>query len=168
MGHPIVTAALDGWELFAMLVPGDVMAAVEELLADPTPLVTALSECTPTLCHGDLATVNLASEDDRSRTLIDWGQAVAAPGEFDVTRMVAGCAPMLGLPRETFLEEYRRAAPRSSARALRLSLLAGLLWLGWNKALDATRHPDEAKRAQEREDLAWWVEHGREALYAGL
>ena len=167
-GHPIVAAALDGWGLFASLVPGDVAAAVEALLEDPAPLVTALSECTPTLCHGDLATVNLAWEVDGGLTLIDWGQAVAAPGELDVTRMLAGCAPVLGLAREAFLDEYRRAAPDSSARAMRLSLLAGLLWLGWNKALDATRHPDEAKRAREREDLAWWVEHGREALDAGL
>jgi thiamine kinase-like enzyme len=168
MGHPIVAAALDGWGLFASLVPSDVAAAVEALLDEPTPLVTALSECTPTLCHGDLATVNLAWEDDGCLTLIDWGQAVAAPGEFDITRLVAGCAPVLGVGREAFLDEYRRAAQGSTARAMRLSLLAGLLWLGWNKALDASRHPDEAKRAREQEDLAWWVEKGREALDAGL
>lgn len=168
MGHPIVTAALDGWGLFATVVPGDVADAVEELLDKPDPLVAALSECTPTLCHGDLATVNLAWEDDGVPTLIDWGQATAAPGELDITRLLAGCAPVLGLDREAFLDEYRLAAPASSARAMRLSLLAGLLWLGWNKALDASRHPDEAKRARERDDLAWWVQKGREALNAGL
>jgi hypothetical protein len=168
IGHPIVAAALDGWGLFAWPVPGDVADAVEALLDRPDPLVTALSECTPTLCHGDLATVNLAWEDDGGLTLIDWGQAVAAPGEFDITRLLAGCAPVLGLAREAFLDEYRLAAPGFSARAMRLSLLAGLLWLGWNKALDASRHPTEAKRAQERDDLAWWVQKGREALHAGL
>ncbi len=166
-GHPIVAAALEGWELFGSLVPDEVGDAVLGLLADPADLLEALGECTTTLCHGDLSTVNLAREDDGTLTLIDWGQAVAAPGELDVTRLLAGSAPALGLPREAFLEEYRRAAPHSSARGMRLSLLAGLLWLGWNKALDAARHADPDTRAHEQQDLAWWVERGREALEAG-
>ena len=32
---------------------------------------------------------------------------------------------------------------------MRLALLAGLVWLGWNKALDAAEHPDLAIRERE-------------------
>jgi hypothetical protein len=51
---------------------------------------------------------------------------------------------------------------------MQLALLAALVWLGWNKALDAAEHPDPAKRRQETEDLAWWVDRGRATLAAGL
>ncbi len=162
-GHRLVAAALDGWELFADQVSADVAIGVRTLLEDPTPLTDALAQCEPTLCHGDLATVNFAWEDG-VLTLIDWGQAVAAPGELDITRLLAGCAPALGLSREDFLQEYDNAYPASSAHALRLALLGGLLWLGWDKALGAEKHPDPARRALERADLAWWVEHSRPAL----
>ncbi len=162
-GHRLVTAALEGWSTFAEVVPDDVVGAVGVLLADPAPLVEALEQCTCTLCHGDLATVNFAWEDE-GLTLIDWGQAVAAPGELDITRLLAGCAPALGLTREDFLEEYRRCYPAFSEHALRLSLLAGLLWLGWDKARGVRQHPDPARRASEQADLDWWVERSRPAL----
>jgi len=48
-----------------------------------------------------------------------------------------------------------------------LALLAGLMWLGWNKALDAAEHPDPAKRERERRDLEWWVRKARTALECG-
>jgi hypothetical protein len=51
---------------------------------------------------------------------------------------------------------------------MRLALLAALVWLGWNKALDAAEHPDPAKRERERADLDWWVAQGRRTLAAGL
>jgi hypothetical protein len=51
---------------------------------------------------------------------------------------------------------------------MRLSLMLGLVWLGWNKALDAAEHPDPATRAREREDLDWWVAQARTTLEAGV
>ena len=52
--------------------------------------------------------------------------------------------------------------------AMRLALLSALVWLGWNKALDAAEHPDPAKRERERDDLRWWVEQARTTISEGL
>jgi len=46
--------------------------------------------------------------------------------------------------------------------------IAGLVELGWNKALDAVEHRDPAIRAREVDDLAWWVHEARTTLDAGL
>jgi hypothetical protein len=43
-----------------------------------------------------------------------------------------------------------------------------LLELGWNKALDATEHPDPAKRSTERADLDFWVSRAIDALERGV
>lgn len=60
------------------------------------------------------------------------------------------------------------AGPECDETAMRLALLGGLVWLGWNKALDAAEHPDPIMRDREAADLAWWVGQGRVALDAGL
>ena len=52
--------------------------------------------------------------------------------------------------------------------AMRLALLSGLVWLGWNKALGVALHDDPEKRERERDDLAWWVSQARTTLRAGL
>jgi hypothetical protein len=49
-----------------------------------------------------------------------------------------------------------------------LALLAGLLWLGWNKALDAYEHSDSVVRRRERDDLGWWVSKARATLATGV
>jgi hypothetical protein len=73
------------------------------------------------------------------------------------------------LGREEILAAYRDAAgPAYDARSERLSLLAGTLWLGWNKALDAAEHPDPEIRVRERADLDWWVRQSRTALEEGV
>jgi len=51
---------------------------------------------------------------------------------------------------------------------MRLSLLSALVWLGWNKVLDAAEHPDVVVRAREQQDLNWWVRQARVTLDAGL
>ena len=50
---------------------------------------------------------------------------------------------------------------------MRLALLSGLMWLGWDKALDAAEHPDVAIRTREQEDLDWWVTQARRTLEGG-
>ncbi len=50
---------------------------------------------------------------------------------------------------------------------MRLALLAGLVWLGWNKALDAVEHQDPATRERERADLEWWIGQARTTLEMG-
>lgn len=51
---------------------------------------------------------------------------------------------------------------------MRLGLLAGISWLGWNKALDIVEHPDPAVREHERTALPWWLRQAELALETGL
>jgi hypothetical protein len=157
-----------GWEHFGSLVPADTAARVLALANDPTPLGTALRARPTTLVHGDLSTVNLAIEGD-TLVLLDWGLAAVGPGALDIARFIAGCSSVVDVSREQMIADYREAVgPAYDEVAMQLALLAGLVWLGWNKALDAAEHPDPAVREREAGDLAWWVAHGRAALDAGL
>ncbi|HET7689642.1 MAG TPA: hypothetical protein VFK41_04655 [Nocardioidaceae bacterium] len=163
-GLSLVDYALRGWELWADLVPGEVGQRVLTLAQDTAPLSAALTACTPTFIHGDLAGVNLAFEDD-ALTLIDWGLAAAAPGAVDIGRFLVGCAHTLDVSPDDFLAMYRHhAADLYDDRATRLGLLSGLVWLGWNKSLDIGDHPDAAVRERERNGLAWWLARAAEGL----
>ena len=167
-GVELMQLVLRGWELFVEQAPADVAGAVLTLLDDVTPLRLALQTGPVTMTHGDLATVNMAIEGD-TLVLIDWAMPTAAPGSLDVARFIAGCASVVDASREDVIAAYRDAAgPAYDERAMRLSLLAGLMWLGWNKALDAVEHPDPQIRARERADLDWWVDRARDALETGV
>jgi thiamine kinase-like enzyme len=167
-GNELAQVALRGWELFQEQVDDEVAEPVMGLLADADPLAEALLRGPMTFLHGDLATVNMAIEDD-DLVLLDWALATAGPGALDVTRFVAGCSSVVGLEREELLATYEQAAgPAYDATSMHAALFAGLTWLGWNKALDAAEHPDPAKREREAADLAWWVERARAALEQGV
>lgn len=160
--------AIRGWQLFEQQVPSDVAGPVLELLARPGPLVSALRSCPCTLVHGDFAVVNLAIEPG-VLVLLDWSMSTHAPGAVDVARFIAGCASVVDLSREEIIAAYADAAGSAFHEpSMRLALLAGTIWLGWNKALDAQEHPDAAIRDREREDLDWWVTQARTTLRSGL
>jgi len=163
-GNALVDYALRGWELWADLVPGEVGERVLALAQDTSPLTAALARHTSTLVHGDLSTVNVAFEDGRL-TLIDWGLSAAAPGALDIGRFLVGCAHTLDVGRDEFLARYRHhAAEVYDEEATRLGLLAGLVWLGWNKTLDIGESPDESVRDRERAALTWWLDRAAEGL----
>jgi hypothetical protein len=167
--NPLPGLVLRGWDAFADLAPTDVADAVAAILADVHVYAAALLAAGPaTLVHGDLATVNMAFEDD-DLVLLDWAMPVVAPGSLDVARFIAGCSSVVGLSREETIAAYREAAgPAYDDAAMRLALLLGLVWLGWNKALDAVEHPDPVTRARERDDLDWWVAQARTTLESGV
>ena len=163
-GEELVDYALRGWEHWAEIVPGELGERVLALAKDTSPLVAALEARPPTFVHGDLATVNLALEGDRL-VLIDWGMSSAAPGAVDIGRFLAGCAHMLNVSSDDFLGMYRgEAADVYDEKATRLGLLGGLVWLGWNKALDIAEHPDREVRDRERASLEWWLARAAEGL----
>jgi thiamine kinase-like enzyme len=167
-GNELARAALRGWELFQEQVAADVAEPVMRLLADARGLAEPLLRGPMTLLHGDLATVNMALEGD-DLVLLDWTLATAGPGALDLARFVAGCSSVVALERDELLATYEQAAgPAYDATSTHAALLAGLTWLGWNKALDAAEHPDPAKREREAADLAWWVERARTALEQGV
>jgi hypothetical protein len=163
-GEQLVDLALRGWECWPEVARGEVPDAVLALAQDPSPLVRALGQWPATLLHGDLATVNMAFAGERL-TLIDWGMAFAAPGAVDIGRFLAGCGHLLDVTPDDFLESYRSAAGDGHDEdALTLGLLAGLVWLGWNKALDISEHPDPHVRERERNALPWWLAHAETGL----
>ena len=166
-GNELMALACRGWEIFAETVPADVADPVLGLLDDVRPLADALGRGPVTLAHGDVATVNMAFEGD-DLVLLDWSMPSAAPGALDLARFIAGCASVVAPTREELLAAYRRAAgPAVDEGSVRLALLSGLVWLGWNKALDAAEHPDPAIRQREKADLDWWVRAARTTLESG-
>jgi thiamine kinase-like enzyme len=167
-GNELCVAARRGWDIFFHTAPYDVAGPVRVLLDDPERLAAAMAEGPLTLCHGDLATVNMAFVPDRL-VLLDWAMPTVAPGALDIARFVAGCSSVVEPSREEVLAAYARAAgPAYDERSMRLALLAGLVWLGWNKALDAAEHPDPAIREREAQDLDWWVHEARTTLESGV
>ncbi len=164
----LVGYALRGWEVWADLITDEVGERVLALAQDSSPLSRALQARPMTMIHGDLATVNMAFDGDHL-TLIDWGMATAAPGAVDIGRFLAGCAHVLDVDPGTFVAMYREeAAEVYDEEATRLGLLSGLVWLGWNKALDIVEHPDEAIREREKAALPWWLHRAREALMTDM
>jgi len=169
-GNRLCAAALRGWEYFADpgLVPSDVADVVLGLLADVGPLAAALSARPVTLVHGDLATVNMAFEGD-DLVLLDWAMPTAAPAALDVARFLVGCAHVVEPDRDGILALHREAAGAAyDEEALRLALLSAVVWLGWNKTLDIVESKDEAVRARETTDLAWWVREVRKTMESGV
>lgn len=155
--NPLPALVLRGWERFANLVPRITAGQVMGLLDDPSPLVARLARHEHTLIHGDLWLVNLAFQPGQV-VLLDWGLATWAPPAVEFASFLAGNASQIDASHEEIIEDFEAAAGHwADDDAVRLGLVAGLLELGWNKALDATEHPDSGKRAEERAALDWWL-----------
>ena len=168
-GDELFAAAVRGWDYFAdrALVPPDVSDLVFRLCDDARPLVDGLAAGPVTLAHGDLATVNMAIEDDRL-VLLDWAMPLAAPGAIDIARLLIGCAHVVDVHPDEVVARYRRAAGAAyDDRSMQLALLSALCWLGWNKTLDIVESPDEAVRERERTSLDWWIAQARKAVDEG-
>ena len=164
--HPLIDAALTGWERFAELVPSDVAAAVSAVHNDPGSLAGALCARRTTLVHGDLWLVN-AAFDGPDVVLLDWALATVAPGAFDFATFLMG-ASAVAVDRDDLLDDIRVAqGDQYDETALRLALLAAVADLGWNKALDATSD-DESLRRRETAELDWWTTQARRTLDLGL
>ena len=170
-GEALVDYALRGWECWPEVAPGEVGERVLAIAQDTTPLRKACESLPTTLLHGDLATVNMAFEADRPGclTLIDWGLAAAGPAELDIGRLLAGCGHLFDAGLDDVVGLQREAAGAAyDEAALRLGLLGGITWLGWNKALDIVEHPDPAVRERERAALGWWLQQAELAFETGL
>lgn len=161
--YPLAGAVLRGWKHFADLVEPDVVASVRALHEDIAPLAAALGRAPQTLVHGDLWLVNLALLPDEV-VLLDWALATRAPAALDLAIFLTGTAAHTELSREAVIAAFLDRSPQTDERALGLALLAGLLEMGWNKALDAVENPDPAVRQREAADLIWWVERGERGL----
>lgn len=152
-----------GWERFASLVEPSVADAVFALHDDPTPLTAALRRSQSTLLHADLWLVNLALLPDEV-VLLDWALATEGPPALDLAIFLSGSAAHITPTREQLIAGFRARNPLIDATDIDLALLAALIDLGWNKALDATDHPDPTIRHREHTALTWWINHARPGL----
>jgi aminoglycoside phosphotransferase (APT) family kinase protein len=152
-----------GWERFAELVEPSLADGVFALHHDPAPLAAALRRGGSTLLHADLWPVNLALLPDQI-VLLDWALATEGPPALDLAIFLQGSAAHVEPAREELIARFRALSAGVSAADIELALLAGLIDLGWNKALDAVEHGDPAVRDREAADLRWWVARGRAGL----
>ena len=151
----LVGYALRGWEIWADLVTDEVGERVLALAQDTAPLTRALANRPMTMIHGDLATVNMAFErrpPDPHRLGPGDAQRRARWTSDASSPAVPTCSTSTA---DTFMAMYREeAGDVYDEAATRLGLLGGLVWLGWNKALDIVEHPDEDVREREKAALA--------------
>jgi hypothetical protein len=108
----------------------------------------------------DRAPVN---DDGRSGAVVE--RVVLADGSRVVVKRFD---PAVDLVMRISALQREVAGPAYDGDAMRLGLLAGICWLGWNKALDIVEHPDPAVRERERVALPWWLRQAELALEAGL
>ena len=168
LSNPLPGSVVQGWERFAGLVDAEVAGVVFAVLDHPERIAEPLSRRPSTLIHGDFWLVNVALEAQQV-TLLDWDLATWAPPALELAQFLAGNASRVQAGRDQLVDDFRATwGDDHDEEALGLALFAGLLELGWNKALDAAEHPDPFVRAQERADLEWWVAQGRRTLEAGL
>jgi hypothetical protein len=154
-----------GWEAFAAIVPGDVAAGILAILDRPHLLAEQLEARPCALIHGDLKISNIGLTDSQV-VMLDWGSWTGfAPPAVELAWYLAVNWSRIDASREEIVEDFRAVSEeRFDETALRLALVGGLVQLGWNKALDAATHPDQAMRRRERADLDWWVARAREGF----
>jgi hypothetical protein len=154
-----------GWARFAEVVPADVADPVLTVLERPELLAAALARFPATLIHGDLKLGNLGLGTG-TVVALDWGtQTGWAPPAVELAWYLAINASRIEATREQVLDDFRASqGGANDEQALGLALFGGLVQLGWDKALQATGHADQAVRAREAADLDWWVARAREAL----
>jgi thiamine kinase-like enzyme len=162
---PLLKDIERGWAAFERLAPKRVGREVLEIVQRPDTLVARLQRRpSPSFCHGDVAAVNMAWQGDQL-VLIDWAQVFVGPAALDIARFLPSGLRSSAIDKDWFLEQYAIVSgDRFDEVALRLSLLATLVWFGWRKALDATETLDPALQSVEVENIAWWCRQASAAL----
>jgi hypothetical protein len=161
----IVKDVARGWVAFERIAPKEIACKVLEIVLRPKALVAALASRAESFCHGDVAAVNMAWQGDRL-VLIDWGQSFVGPAALDIARFLPSGLRSSELDNDWFLRQYALVAgDRFDEVALRLSLLATLVWFGWRKALDTTEGSSAELRSADAKALEWWCEQADRGLH---
>jgi hypothetical protein len=151
--------AAEGWTRFAERGPAAVVALIDALRRDTTPLVDALRSTPQTFLHGDWKMGNLGTAADGRTVLLDW----AYPGEGPIAHELGWYLALnrarlpAGHTKERAIADFRGALEQHGIateswweRQLGLCLLGTLVQFGWEKALG------------DDDELAWWVDRARE------
>lgn len=136
-----------GWQALLELVDPDVRATIEQVMADPGPLVAALEAEPATLLHGDYRTDNLAVLPDDSVVAFDWQLAARGPGVMDLgfwSNMLEYRDWAFDCYRDALLEalDGKLDVPQWD-RALALAKVAHVLRIGCFPAYFAVEGDDE-------------------------
>ena len=141
-----------GWQVLLDLMEPDVRATIEQVMADPGPLVDALAAEPATLLHGDYRLDNLAVLPDDSVTAFDWQFAGRGPGVMDLA----------WLGQSAGLFEYRGWAFDCYRHALLGALDGELDVPRWDRALAIARLANVLRVGC---FPAWFAVHGDEQDY---
>ena len=150
-----------GWDAFDRQAPAAARALIDDLTANPEPLLAALARLPAAGLHGDLKLGNVGLASDGRVWLIDWQMTLVAPVAVELGWFLVNVA---GLPLgpDDVLEGYRVAAgiPADDAWAAQrdLAILVGLVLRGWRKGLDAEAVLELPTGVTATDDLAWWCE----------
>jgi hypothetical protein len=150
---------IEGWQRFAG-VAGSLAAPIADLVHDPTPLVDALRVGPQTFLHGDWKMGNLGSHLDGRTILLDWAMPGQGCGPLDLSWYLSLNAARLPQSKEDTIAAYRGSLEGHGIDTagwwdviVDLSLLAGVLWFGWEKALGGPGR-----------ELGWWLERAADGL----
>lgn len=159
-GNPVGERFRLGWEAFDRHGSTAARALVDDLTAEPGPLLQALGRLPKSGLHGDLKLGNVGLTDDGTAWLIDWQMTLVAPVAVELGWFLVCNVAGLPLPPDEVLERYRLAAGRPAdatwAAERDLAILVGLVLRGWRKGLDAEAGLVTACGWTASEDLAWW------------
>lgn len=148
--------AAEGWARFDSRAPGPLVALVDDLRADPTPLALALAATPSCLLHGDVKASNTGHSADGRTVLIDWAYVGEGPACHELVWHLALDRVRIPLSKEATIAAFRNALERHGIDTgpwwdlqLSLCLLGGVVLFGWEKA-----YGDDG-------ELAWWCEAAR-------
>lgn len=168
-GNPVGERFLAGWDAFGRLAQPAARRLIDDLAADPGPLVSALRRLPFVGLHGDLKLANVALFDDGDVAFIDWQMTLEAPIAVDLGWFLVSNSDSLPTTVEETLAAFVDASAGSSAAAggpdagdwetqADLAMLVGLLLRGWRKGLDTAAGAVLASGVAAEDDLAWWCE----------
>jgi hypothetical protein len=173
--NPYLALADRGWDAFFRLAPPHAVDRLRTILAEPEPVLRAITALPQTLVHGDVWGPNLgwlpptasAPRRERQLLLLDWALALAGPATYDPLWLCGGwhaLDPRLVMARYRVLLERRLRArgvtlPPAMWRAL---LDAGYLRTALTCGEAFGRAAEEApagcvRRAAEGR-VRWWAE----------
>jgi hypothetical protein len=188
---------LEGWDAFDRQASAAARDLIDELAADPCPLVRALGRLPSAGLHGDVKLANVAVWPDREEVrLIDWQMTIRAPVAVELGWFLVTNSAALPETPDRILERYRKVASsigfvtreveispglfvtETTEGALAkdsewdaqvdLAWIVGLLLRGWRKGLDAESGATLGSGMSGRDDLRWWSEHAVEAAIRRL
>lgn len=141
----------EGWRRFGERAPAELVAVVDDLRRDATPLAAALRRTPSCFLHGDVKASNMGVAADGRTVLVDWAYVGEGPACHELAWHLALDRSRLPISKEGTVDLFRAALERYGVPIggwwepqLGLCLLGAVVQFGWEKALG------------DDDELAWW------------